>query len=264
MEITDCEKLGFSGMSLNVKERSLMEILMAKKRREEGLDEMLFWGKIYGSTADYLICFGVRKMFSGVPSKKFYFCNGETLQQLPELTKGMKEKVLAFGENGTFIGDPNAALDDEADEEDDNICRELHRLAYKVPEIDFDTIVVPQGAYLVGATHQVLKNKTFEGLDHSLASKLGSYYHFREPTKLGRKSILEKRGMVKSTQFLDPISEDTPSGVWSLQSSPDERTVSIRSLLWPGYFFFHRVNSNSYGGAYFGDGKKNAAILFMI
>ncbi len=52
--------------------------------------------------------------------------------------------------------------------------------------------------------------------------------------------------------------------MWSLQTSADRGTVTLPSLLWPGYYFFHRVNQNAYGGAYFGDGKKNAAILFML
>ena len=73
MDVQDSCHLGFSGNTLNVKERSLLEIVMAKKKREESLQEVLFWGKIFGTSADYLICFGVRKMFTGVPVKKFYF-----------------------------------------------------------------------------------------------------------------------------------------------------------------------------------------------
>jgi len=253
-------------MTLNVKDRALLEVLMAKKKTEESLDEMLFWGKIYGTTADYLIAFGVRKMFTGVPVKKFYFCNGDTLQQLPDVSADQKEKVLAMGGNKNFTGDPTQALGDDmdADEDDENVLRELQRLALKVQEIDFDVALVPKGAYIVDAAHQVLKNKTFEGLDHTLATKLASYYHFREPTKLKAKSVLEKRTMVKGTEFLDPVSDDVPRGVWTLQTSGDKMSVQIRSLLWPGYFFFHRINQNAHGGAYFGDGKRNGAILFML
>ena len=48
------------------------------------------------------------------------------------------------------------------------------------------------------------------GLTAIDASDLSNYFHFREPVGLGKKSVLERRGLVASTDFLDPISEDTP------------------------------------------------------
>jgi radial spoke head protein 9 len=81
---------------------------------------------------------------------------------------------------------------------------------------------------------------------------------------MNRKSVLEKRALIPSTQFLDPLSEDSPKGIWRLQFSADKSTVSIRSLLWPGYFFSHKINQSKYSGAYFGDGKKNGSLPFMI
>jgi radial spoke head protein 9 len=40
--------------------------------------------------------------------------------------------------------------------------------------------------------------------------------------------------------------------------------VTLRSLKWPGYFAFHQVSTDLYGGAYFGDGIKNIELPFML
>ena len=137
-------------------------------------------------------------------------------------------------------------------------------MSFKVKEIDFDTAIVPDAAYFVDASHQVLKNRMFQGLDHSAATSLGSYFHFRSPVALSRKSVLERRELVSAGKFFDPISEDTPKGSWALQSSPDRKMVTLRSLLWPGYFFSQSIDRPRFGGAYFGSGKKNSSILFMV
>ena len=76
--------------------------------------------------------------------------------------------------------------------------------------------------------------------------------------------MLQQKGLVKSTDFLDPIDEDEPKGIWALQMSANKQTATLRSLQWPGYFFYHHVNTSEYGGVYFGDGCKNSAILFML
>lgn len=54
------------------------------------------------------------------------------------------------------------------------------------------------------------------------------------------------------------------TGAWSLQFSSNKTTVTLRSLQWPGYFFFHRVGTPDFGGAYFGDGRKNVDLPFML
>ena len=49
-------------------------IVIAKKRRDEpDLTEILFWGKIQGTSDAYLICVGLQDRFAGVPAKKFYY-----------------------------------------------------------------------------------------------------------------------------------------------------------------------------------------------
>ena len=43
---------------------------------------------------------------------------------------------------------------------------------------------------------------------------MGNFYHFREPESARCKACFEKPGIVRPSDFLDPIAEDSPSGVW--------------------------------------------------
>lgn len=256
MDITRMDDLGFCGRTVDRKTRAALQVLMLQKQLQEGLLSVRFWGRITGKTSDYFICYGVAKSSSGVPVKKFYVTfDLNSLSALPELTAA-QHAVLERFDDQPFTGTPDAALDGG--------FTESHRLARTVGLIDNDTTLVPRGAYVVDASKQVLENSTFAGLDHMGAGRLASYFHFRPPTKLVRKSVLAQQKLVKSTDFLDAVDEDCPNGIWSLQLSANKQTATLRSLLWPGYFFYHHVNTSVYGGAYFGDGRKNSAILFMV
>ena len=265
------------GVGLNIPERTKLEMAKTKPRRSS----RSFGAK---STEPRLICIccGTKKAFTSAPVKTFYVWYvhkvslplqrklkqnkkqnsvGDGLRALPNVSQSMAEALKEL-QNESFTGNLDTSVDVESKEEDGDAVTELHRLSAKVSEIDFDVSIVPYNAYFVDSSHQVRKNKTFQGLNFSLASSLSSYYHFRDPVKMNRKSVLEKRALIPSTQFLDPLSEDSPKGIWRLQFSADKSTVSIRSLLWPGYFFSHKINQSKYSGAYFGDGKKNGSLPF--
>jgi radial spoke head protein 9 len=70
--------------------------------------------------------------------------------------------------------------------------------------------------------------------------------------------------VIFGTNFLDGIDIDFPKGVWSIQLDSQKRNVTVRNLLWPGSYGFHRLNSGNYGGVYIGDGIKNIDLPFMI
>ena len=93
---------------------------------------------------------------------------------------------------------------------------------------------------------------------------MANYFHFREPKALAKKTVLERRGLVASTDFLDSLSEDSPRGVWAVRVDKAKGQATLRSLVWPGYFFYHNVGTSQFGGAYFGDGRRNNDIGFMI
>lgn len=52
-------------------------------------------------------------------------------------------------------------------------------------------------------------------------------------------------------------------GCWNLQLI-SEKLIILHNLFWPGMMFYHKLNSPHYGFLYFGHGKKNMDIVFMV
>lgn len=69
--------------------------------------------------------------------------------------------------------------------------------------------------------------------------------------------------------IFEPISRDEPAGVWSVQVERGGSVAIVRSLLWPGYVFYHRPaqkpNSGSqWGSVYYGNGQRNDNVGYML
>jgi radial spoke head protein 9 len=79
---------------------------------------------------------------------------------------------------------------------------------------------------------------------------------------------LDLPGAPFNSHFLEPITQDLPKGLWTIQggSEADEsgRIVTIRSIMWPGFVFFHKQGTKRFGNLYIGDGIKNDELHFMI
>jgi radial spoke head protein 9 len=262
------EMLSDSGMCLSVAEKAGLEVAIVQRMNDEGFSSLVFWGKIMGTSEDYLICYGLLPSYD-YPQKKFFFCttNNYTLQQMPVIDAEMTQKAEAV--EGMFVGEPDKPLEEVPEDAEDpeaaakNVFREEHRLAQTVLAIDFDTSTCPKGAFLVAPSKQVGKHTGFEGLDYEAAGQLSNYYHLRAATGAEPKAALEKPGLVRSTDFLDSLASDAASS-WSLQFNSSKTASTLRSLVWPGYFFSHKVGTSLFGGAYFGTGQKNSDLAFMI
>jgi hypothetical protein len=64
---------GMSGMGLNIEEISGLEVAMLQRKLEENLPgKMYFWGKVFGTTQDYLIVHNIDP-YAVFPEKKYYF-----------------------------------------------------------------------------------------------------------------------------------------------------------------------------------------------
>jgi len=53
-------------------------------------------------------------------------------------------------------------------------------------------------------------------------------------------------------------------GSWSLQFERGSGQVTVRSLLWLGYTFFHVPESRVHGGIYVGNAERNIDLPFML
>lgn len=185
---------------------------------------------------------------------------------MPEMTAEFTK--LAESTKGRFLGNPAKLLGPDADEPDEDAVdddgnplpkkvrfSEAHRLAHAVARIEHDTGVVPKGAFVVTPTHHIVEDAHYLGLNATEAGSLTSYVHFRPAEHPARAHALYKAGAVQAAEFLDPISEDKPAGCWTLRVDKGRSLVEIRSLAWPGYFFYHVAGSPRYGSVYIGDGR---------
>jgi len=74
---------------------------------------------------------------------------------------------------------------------------------------------------------------------------------------------LRKNG-VYNNDFLDNAEEDMPTGTWSVLKDTLGNVAILRSKLWPGFYSYHKTNSNIYGGFYVGNGCKALDMPFMF
>ena len=61
-----------------------------------------------------------------------------------------------------------------------------------------------------------------------------------------------------------PVMNYLCSGSWSLQFERGSGLVTLRSLLWQGYIFYHVPGTCAYGSIYVGNGEKNMDLPFML
>lgn len=265
-----------SGQTLNVEEMSGLESGMVERKLEEKLTgKMKFWGKIFGSTQDYLIV-ECMDLYGEFPEKSFYYCNPSNyyLRALPPLSKEYEETAKSLtarftGDASFFAYNGEDPEEPEPDPEDENAApverfRELHRLSYVVRKIDHDCALVPGGAVIVDAAKKVVFSPYYAGLSYQTLSEHRAYFHLRKPENLQGAAILKKPGFVKPTEFLDCISKDTPTQMWNISLNSAGTTSVVRNLFWEGYTFYASVGSSEYGGAYFGLGVSNPDLAFMF
>lgn len=273
----------YLGNCLSVAQRLGIRATLNKLRINEDNPNINFWGKISGSSKDYFIAIGVRANES--INKVYYFSSDEGLNfaKLPTVDDFVREKAKKvrglFTGNPSFIyKDPTAPVGGEEEEEEEEgeeneekpmdpskrKLNELERLSYTVESIDYDTCIVPRGAYFLSPTGNIKKNSAFEGLNSGLASESRHYLLFRDPVSSTTLNQIRKVGVSNNFDFLDPVTDCHPNGALIVHVDSSGTAASLRSLVWPGYEFKLEVNSANYGGAYYGHGQKNDDVLFML
>lgn len=232
------------------------------------------------------------------PVKKFYWClsNDFLFKEMPDLNDQHKDfidrdKSYLTGEPQRKLKQPAEGEDgeaepaaEEANEEEDGEKKELDsdvseqeevkvppkelveidRLKYIVLAIENDCQIAPVGAFKMTAQHQVRRNEAFKGLSSQDSLSLDNYLHFRNVQSDQKKAALDEPSAPFNSKFLDSISEDQPKGCWNFQQDLSKQTVLGRSLMWPGFHFYHKHGQNKFGSVYIGDGLKNLELQFMI
>jgi radial spoke head protein 9 len=110
----------------------------------------------------------------------------------------------------------------------------------------------------------VRRNEAFHGLQAD--QDLQSYLHFRNVQTQAYKDQLDQPGAPFNPNFLESIIDDQPRGLWTIQGGKDhdDKIITIRSIMWPGFIFYHKAGTKKFGNLYIGDGLKNEELHFMI
>ena len=266
------DNVGSSGIILSPEQKAALQTSLTILQNNQKFAKVYFWGKILGVKDDYFIAQGVSNdEFS--ERRTLYSKDCVHWGLLPPATEEMKEK--AHLAKGRFTGDPSFEFehteikkigegDEQTEEEETITIKEEDRLSAVIAEIDADVRIVPRGSYVKTPTGPVYANRSFEGLNVSESAKLCNYMHFREPVKLQEKSLLQKANLDKAIDFMDALDEDVPKGSWSLQFERGSAQVTLRSLLWQGYVFYHIPGQRRFGSIYVGTGEKNMDLPFML
>eukprot|EP00930_Biecheleria_cincta_P002983 TRINITY_DN103927_c0_g1_i1.p1 TRINITY_DN103927_c0_g1~~TRINITY_DN103927_c0_g1_i1.p1 ORF type:complete len:287 (+),score=66.60 TRINITY_DN103927_c0_g1_i1:28-888(+) len=286
MEFFDLEsglkRVASGGFVLSCQETSGLEAGLALLKRQEQFHRLCFWGKMFGQTADYYIAFGLRGGHFEFPTKHFFFATKDF--QFSALATPSAEEVQRIVElcgDKPLVGVPSTGLEPpkEGDEEppaeegEEGVqpqegpkkLTEVDRLAMLVQEIDFDTSVVPRGAYTIDECHTVVPSRDFKGLSASDALTLTSYVHFRAPVNIScLRTLARKDAQCYNGHILDGLDCDAPKGCWAVRKDPVSDLVTLRSLSWPGYISYHVPETSLFGGVYFGHAQKEIDLPFLL
>jgi len=76
--------------------------------------------------------------------------------------------------------------------------------------------------------------------------------------------LIARHEAIYNEDFLDSLSGDAPNKCWSIFSDVTKTVAIVRSQLWPGFYGYHRVNTNVFGCVYIGDGLRCNDLPFML
>lgn len=279
--------IGGGAMAISVEYKAALQASLVLLKNRENFQHVKLWGKIAGISRDYFIAQGFGQ--NQVTDRKSFYSTDHcvTWLELPKVhpvtAASARRLTVRFTGNATYeytVTEPgpspsDAPLDLPPDVEktrqktqnDDGseittTIKEDQRLATVIQAIDADCAVVPYGSYIRTSAGEMVPKSSFVGLSRADAGKLQSYMHFRIPIRKRTKS--EKAQQDLSLDFFDRISEDVPAGSWSLQHERGGDVIVLKSLVWPGFSFFHAPGTTNYGYVYNGIAQKNADLAFML
>ncbi|KAG6798766.1 radial spoke head protein 9 [Apis mellifera caucasica] len=266
---------GYAGICVGTENSQLLQNSLIILQQENHFQKCYYWGKIYGVRNDYHIAFGFE---TDCLNNQVYYYSMDAFNWLLLPKANKCARFLTPLTINKFEGDPSIVTnvyninppfppnEDPRKYYDGPIPRELKeedRLAATVEIINEDSMIIPRGAWFKRPNGDIIENLSFEGLDSTDALYLKSYLHARLPQQKWNTNLLTRPDYNYAIDFLDAIDVDVPQGCWNLQLI-NEKLIILHNLFWPGMMFYHKLNSPHYGFLYFGHGKKNMDIVFMV
>jgi radial spoke head protein 9 len=267
-----------NGICISIEERIKLETLLDQLKSEIKCDEMLFWGKIIGVEKDYYIAVAYYFKNFKFPKKVFYFCSSSTFI-FSELSPIQPYHLNSFSKYNTyFIGNPNIILE-KYDTNNSELFNEVgdqfkpqikkknltesDRLSFVVRSIEHDTSIIPIGGFKILPSNELRRNDLFEGLSNNEIDKLEKYAHFRPVENQVKKDKIAMNKAVFDFDFLDTLNDEPVKESWTITLDSSKSIANIRSIIWPGYYAYHKANTDEFGGVYIGYGIKIKDIQFM-
>jgi len=253
------------GAVLTAEVQNALEYSIPIKRAEAGVASLSLWGKIAARNGkDYLIFEGtnggyVKGQKTFFDSKWFYSQDGVKLLDLPAVDGVIAAKARALRSPLTgdaaqeyTIEEPDPAAADapppaEGEEAEPKKLvfkfKEEARLRAAVEAIAAATSILPAGCMALDAGNKLVPAKLWSGAEHP--DKLEAYCH--------RASLPDGATLAADVR-----------GTWALHYDSFKAVATLRSLLFPGFFFFYSARDASWGGLYSGDGNQNTDLVFML
>jgi len=264
------DNTAFPGGTLSVEERSALQASLILLKESQHFKEVRFWGKVRGLARDYLVCQGtIDEAGSVAPFDAsrvtFKSTDAVTWTALEDCDDAMKAKCAGINELFTGdLGKVSGEGGDEGGEVTADTVTEEKRLSALVAAVDEACAVAPKGALLLDARHRVVQSPSFRGLASDAAMDVKSYVHWRIPKQAAKKKAFDTKGLSQTTDFLDSVDGDEPSGCWSMIFEPSACMATLRNNIYPGFVAFNSLNGPAYGYVYFGNGVRNDDIAFML
>lgn len=261
---------------LNEEQKALLENSLVMLQSENKLHKIFFWGRIAAVDGDYYIACGYLK--DSLRGRRFFFSKNcwswyllppgnadhymaSLLAERPlsgdisEIHEVVMDPLFVTSPDGVVLPSKREVLQ----------LKEEDRLALLVSQITEESALLPRGALTKRMDGKAVYTPNFAGLSRLEASKMDNYALYRTPRDTWNANLLKKPDYNYSTDIFDTIDSLVPvNDTFALNTDPNRGVVLIRSLYWPGMVFFHKWNSRKHGFAYFGDGRKNLDILFML
>jgi radial spoke head protein 9 len=287
------------GSTLSSKEDLGLSLSLHKLSGQVSTSKVYFWGRIRGASQDYYIAY-----YWTEGEKKFLVSSGNQFDFKPiasinseqsEWLQSHHHHTIEFSGNLSQRLTPEPTPEEEQQEEetdpsqndqsetapadpatDDNENQqppstnetatteekpkkkkkapvevfESHKLAQTISSIERDTSLVPFGSFILNDAGVIVEDNTFKGLTYQESLNLANYYHLR----------VQHPGDFQD--FMPCIVDDLPRNQWVIRN--EIGATVIRSLLWPGYSFYHTPGTPYFGGVYIGDGIKQADLAFLL
>lgn len=270
--LNSLDSIGHFGQVISIEESIVLHNSLLILQNENHFRQVFFWGKIYGSEKDYYVAYGYTRdaLFGNI---FYYSTNCLDWGLLPKPTaNGLLLTPLCTTK---FQGDPSLVIDVLIEKDETLVpsrrtqpevrkLKEEDRLSCVVHAIVDEVAVVPRGALFRRPDGVTVENLSFEGLSTLDAREIFSFLHFRAPTRKQNSNLLTRDDYNYATDFLDPIDIDIPEGCWILTISQAEDIVTLKSIYWPGFVFYHKINTPKHGCIYFGPGKRCTDAAFML